>query len=255
MFQAVGGDGAGFGFVIHHQRGAVSEFVDAVYLANQRQGAQRNFPRDFARLKHRTGGFMLGQPGQVALTHLRPARGIGQKLALAERQRTGSILGCEIDHGQPRGQVRRGRRLQGCVKGIEQGVQPVAEVALAKLGVKLVRLLQPQLAQRKKPVRAAAQILVAAGRQAPHREQLTTWERARRGLQHKLPQRARVGRQSRVRQKQGLHKAAGHLPLPAINGAPEHIKMGHAQGILPGRALGQGQGLARRPAEQFALGR
>ena len=49
-------------------------------------------------------------------------------------------------------------------------MQPVAEIALVHFGVQFVRLLQPELAQREKPVRAAAQVFIGAGRQFGQRQ-------------------------------------------------------------------------------------
>ena len=44
-------------------------------------------------------------------------------------------------------------------------MQPVAKVPLAEFAFQFVSLLQLELAQRKKAVRAAAQVFIGAGRQ------------------------------------------------------------------------------------------
>ena len=140
------------------------------------------------------------------------------------------------------------------MEGMQQLVKPIAKVALAQLAFKLVRLLQAQLAQGKKPVRAAPQIFVGAGRQPVNRQIIAHWKWMQRRCsgQHALA--ARVGRQWQTLQQQRLYKGAGHQVLAAFGLPPQKVNMRRLQGVLPGSAMGKGDFTTRGKAQQFTLG-
>ena len=121
-------------------------------------------------------------------------------------------------------------------------MQPVAEVAFAQLDIQLLGLGQFELAQRKKTVRAFAQVVIRAGRDALQRESLPDRARHAGRMWDQFSWASWVWRElpgARVL-TQGLYETAGQEALAAFTGAPQNIKVVKAQRIAPG--LGQGAG-------------
>ena len=168
------------------------------------------------------------------------------------------MRGGGVEHGGALVQVGRGRGLQRLVKQVQQAVQPVAEIALAEFAFQLVVREQLELAQRKKAIRAAAQVVVSAGRELVHRQRFARGLGRQRRTHGDGAQAARVGRAvggQVAGQQQFLHKTAGHEVFARFAGAPEQIDVGQLLHVGPGLARHGGHRFTRGQTEQFALGR
>ena len=155
FFHALCSHLARLAFVVHHQRPAVWQAVDAVYFADEGEFAQRHFFPLLRFAEAAAAGFVLGEPGQIAFAHLGPCGGKGQKLAVSQTEFARGP-GCgRVDQTLTARQIRRGRSQQRHMKMAQQCVQPVTEVALAQLAFELIDGLQLELTHGKKAVRTA----------------------------------------------------------------------------------------------------
>ena len=145
---------------------------------------------------------------------------------------------------------------QGFVEALQHLVQPQTEITFVHGGIQLVHRLQAELAHRKEPVGAIAQIFIRARRQMGHWHQSShrQW-RENRGRCNRAAQPRIVG-QRRVVSGQ-LHLLHQHARQQSLTGvvaaAPQHITKRCLQRMLPGCQLGGLQVVTRRQPQGGAL--
>ena len=195
---------------------------------------------------------------QVTVTHLRPGGGKGQKRGVGQARSAGGFCRSLLHQRQPGGKTVTQCDVcsQGLVEDFEHGMEPQAEVAFVHLVFQLIRLFKTQLAQRKKAVRAAAQVFVGTGGQALHRQLAAVRLGRQCGLRGDGAVVARVCAVCGTTvQLQRLHQGAGQqwlttiIPLP-----PQHIGIRQLQYVLPRGPGGVLQNLAWGQAQRTALG-
>jgi hypothetical protein len=232
--------------------------VDAVQPAHQRNLRPAAFRCALGLRKLRAFGFVPSSqlpgshraspasPRQRAGTHLRPqahdpGSGFGAASSIsASRCRPGGT-GCSG---------------QAFMKVPQHRMQPGAEVALVQLGVQLVGFFQAQLAQRKKPVGAAAQVFVGAGRQPGQGQRGTTAVAGAAWAATSTAWCARVGARSGPRRRSCscCTSGLGSTGSPAASArAPQHIQCATASACCqPARCAASSASRVGRP-RPFAL--
>ena len=268
------------GFVINHRKALsrrACQHIHPIQPAFEHHAAcQLPLHIQLAAFKAPAFGFMILQPKQVTLAHLRPT--------CSKRHESRSIAQCLMllcGAGIEQLAVLRwaGIAASLLMKIAEHGMQPSAEIALRQRLIQLLRFVQTQGSQRKKAVRAGAQIGIAAGAEAhgarifthtlavastlaftfaffPARavQAIRRWRRPKALLRLDLAQRPGIcALLRRVFKQPSLQQRAGLQRRFALRLAPQHVHLRQLHRPLPDLALLPRQRLAAGQPQRFAL--